>query len=125
MTKLVKMVIVMISPFLFVLVLTASYLADQPQARPQHPFNFAHQGVFIIAALDHEFVGGFDRGGPFGGGHHFQANISPEDLFSMFFGGGFPQQARRRYARQQEPGLIHSDFFFFKYCSLFRRRGRS
>ncbi|XP_057214619.1 dnaJ homolog subfamily B member 12b [Triplophysa rosa] len=45
---------------------------------------------------------------------HFQADISPEDLFNMFFGGGFPtsnvhmySNGRMRYNQQQGEGGEH------------------
>lgn len=39
--------------------------------------------------------------------HDFEADISPEDLFNMFFGGGFPSSERRK----------KNDIKPFKWCS--------
>lgn len=64
----------------------------------------------------------------FGYTRGFQADVSAEELFNMFFGGGFPQQniymrsQRRRQQREEREvknRLIFSEQFFFYICVCF------
>ncbi|CAN0134318.1 unnamed protein product [Ectocarpus sp. 12 AP-2014] len=48
-------------------------------------------------------IGGGQGGGPFGRGHHYGAEVSPEDIFNMFFGQ--PPGARRRQGRGGMPSF--------------------
>lgn len=57
---------------------------------------------------NHEYEHAYARGG--GGGGGFESDFTAEEVFNMFFGGGFPQQRmhtqNRRYQQQhREPAV--------------------
>lgn len=51
------------------------------------------------------------------GGRGFESDVTAEELFNMFFGGGFPSQntarQRRYHQEQREPNNVSVNFFKF------------
>lgn len=62
-------------------------------------------------AGDHEFEHAYARGG-------FESDFTAEELFNMFFGGGFPQQRmntqNRRYQQQRHESTVWNFFFYLQ-----------
>lgn len=49
--------------------------------------------------------------------HDFEADISPEDLFNMFFGGGFPTSEWRQNYIKNMPGMYRAASKFIVFLS--------